>query len=101
MIKLESFYSESNELMHYKRAIDEIMRQKAHTLSVAEENIPRSVQEMVAAPENIFSMFNNADIKFPYITDVEGNKNPYHAWQFHRFFKQGQKPAQAGVPWSV
>ena len=25
--RLESFYSESNELMHYKRAIDEIMRQ--------------------------------------------------------------------------
>ena len=27
--RLESFYSESNELMHYKRAIDEIMRQKS------------------------------------------------------------------------
>ena len=26
-------------LMHYKRAIDEIMRQKEHTLSAAEENI--------------------------------------------------------------
>ena len=33
--RLESFYSESNELMHYKRAIDEIMRQKAHTLSAS------------------------------------------------------------------
>ena len=29
---------------------------------------------MTSAPDNIFSMFNNADIKFPYITDVEGNK---------------------------
>lgn len=72
--RLESFYSESNELMHYKRAIDEIMRQKAHTLSAAEENILAQCGEMAAAPENIFSMFNNADIKFPYITDVEGNK---------------------------
>lgn len=72
--RLESFYSESNELMHYKRAIDEIMRQKAHTLSAAEENILAQCGEMAVAPENIFSMFNNADIKFPYITDVEGNK---------------------------
>ena len=72
--RLESFYSESNELMHYKRAIDEIMRQKEHTLSAAEENILAQCGEMAAAPENIFSMFNNADIKFPYITDVEGNK---------------------------
>ena len=60
--------------MHYKRAIDEIMRQKEHTLSAAEENILAQCGEMAAAPENIFSMFNNADIKFPYITDVEGNK---------------------------
>lgn len=72
--RLESFYSESNELVHYKRAIDEIMRQKAHTLSAAEENILAQCGEMAAAPENIFSMFNNADIKFPYFTDVEGNK---------------------------
>ena len=72
--RLESFYSESNELVHYKRAIDEIMRQKEHTLSAAEENILAQCGEMAAAPENIFSMFNNADIKFPYITDVEGNK---------------------------
>ena len=72
--RLESFYSESNELMHYKRAIDEIMRQKEHTLSAAEENILAQCGEIAAAPENIFSMFNNADIKFPYITDVEGNK---------------------------
>ena len=50
------------------------MRQKAHTLSAAEENILAQCGEMAAAPENIFSMFNNADIKFPYITDVEGNK---------------------------
>ena len=55
-------------------ASDEIMRQKEHTLSAAEENILAQCGEMAAAPENIFSMFNNADIKFPYITDVEGNK---------------------------
>lgn len=62
--RLESFYGESDELVHYKRAIDEIMRQKAHTLSAAEENILAQCGEMAAAPENIFSMFNNADIKF-------------------------------------
>ena len=50
--RLESFYSESNELVHYKRAIDEIMRQKAHTLSAAEENILAQCGEMAAAPES-------------------------------------------------
>ena len=72
--KLEQFYIAEPQLLHYKRAIDEIMRKKEHTLSQAEENILAQTGEMAAAPENIFSMFNNADMKFPYITDVEGNK---------------------------
>ena len=72
--KLEQFYTDEPQLLHYKRAIDETMRRKEHTLSQAEENILAQTGEMAAAPENIFSMFNNADIKFPYITDVEGNK---------------------------
>ncbi len=60
--------------MHYKWAIEKIRRKKAHTLSQAEENILAQVKEVTSAPDNIFSVFNNADVKFPYITDVEGNK---------------------------
>lgn len=72
--KLEAFYVEQPELLKYKRVINEVMRKKEHTLTPAEENILAQTGEMAAAPENIFSMFNNADMKFPYITDVEGNK---------------------------
>ena len=72
--KLEKFYSDEPELLNYKRVIDEIMRKKAHTLSEPEEKILAAVGEVTSAPDNIFSMFNNADIRFPYITDVEGNK---------------------------
>lgn len=71
---IEQFYKDEPELLKYKRVIDEIQRRKAHTLSEAEEKILAAAGEVTSAPDNIFSMFNNADIKFPYITDVEGNK---------------------------
>lgn len=71
---LEKFYEQEPKLLKYKRAIDEILRQKEHTLSAAEESILAQVNELAAMPKNIFGMFNNADLKFPYITDVEGNK---------------------------
>lgn len=71
---IEMFYEQEPKLLEYKRAIDEILRQKEHTLSAAEESILAQVNELAAMPKNIFGMFNNADLKFPYITDVEGNK---------------------------
>lgn len=65
--RLESFYSESNELMHYKRAIDEIMRQKEHTLSAAEENILAQCGEMAAAPR-IYSACSTTRISNSHIS---------------------------------
>lgn len=71
---LAAFYSEKPELAQYKRAMDEIRRSKDHILSAAEERIMAEAGEVSTAPANIFSMFNNADIKFPSLTDVEGNR---------------------------
>ena len=50
------------------------MRAKAHTRSEEVESILAQAKDMSVAPYNIYSMFNNADIKFPSITDVEGNR---------------------------
>lgn len=71
---LEEFYNKEPRLEKYRRKIDEILREKEHTLSVAEENILAAASDMAGIPTNIYDMFNNADLKFPYFTDVEGNK---------------------------
>ena len=39
----------------------------------AEENILALAGDLAVGPDNIYSMFNNADLKFPTIRDVEGN----------------------------
>lgn len=71
---LEAFLAESEGLRFYKRFIDEIRRKKPHILSAAEEQVLAMTGEIVQAPGTIFSMLNNADIKFPYIKDEDGNK---------------------------
>lgn len=73
---IDAFYKEQPEILKYQRAIDEILRKKAHTLSKEEEKILADAGEIAVGPENIFSMFNNADIRFPAIKDTEGNELP-------------------------
>ena len=72
--KLDYFFKCQPGLEKYRRKIEEILRTKEHTLTTAEENILAAAGELAGLPKNIFDMFNNADLKFPYYTDVEGNK---------------------------
>ncbi len=68
-----NYYINSNdELKLYEFALREILRQKPHTLSAKMEELIANTGEMAEAPGNIFSMFNNADIKFQEIQDENG-----------------------------
>lgn len=80
--RLTAFLEENEALSHYRRAIDEILRTRAHTLSEAEERLLAKANEVMEAPGNIFSSFQNADIKFPSIRDMEGNRIPVTAGNF-------------------
>lgn len=62
--KLEKFYKTDPELENYRRKISECLRMKPHILSKELEEILAQTGEMARAPENIFSMFQNADLKF-------------------------------------
>lgn len=94
---LESFYEQEPELEMYRRAIEVITRQREHTLSAAEENILAAAGELASSPENIFTMFNNADIKFPSITDVEGNRIPITHANFIKFLNDKDRSLRKEV----
>jgi len=72
--RLAGFIKENDRLAHYKRYIDEIVRTKPHVLSAGEEQILALSGEMANAPGSVYSMLNNADIKFPVIEDEKGNE---------------------------
>lgn len=69
---LNKYCEESEELSLYKQDLDDILRQKEHVLSIKEENLLAQMGEVANSPEQIFSMLNNADLKFPTIKDENG-----------------------------
>lgn len=72
--KLEEFHNQNHDLDLYRKFFDELLRQKEHILSPAEEKILAMTADLSIAPRNIFGMFNNADIKFPIIKDEKGEE---------------------------
>lgn len=72
---MERFFREQPEMELYRLCIDRVRRRRAHILSEAEERIMALTGEMTGSPDNIFSMFNDADLKFPDATDKDGNKH--------------------------
>jgi oligoendopeptidase F len=58
----------------YRQYIYELLRQKQHILSDREEELLALSGEIAHAPSDIFSMFNNADIRFDYIKDEKGEE---------------------------
>jgi oligoendopeptidase F len=66
---LAEYKAEKEELKFYNHFFDNILRQKEHYLSAAEEKILALAGEVTQSSENIFSMLNNADLEFPLIED--------------------------------
>lgn len=56
----------------YAHFFHSLLRQKAHTLSPAEENLLAQAAELGGAPQQIFAMLNDADIRFPAVKDSQG-----------------------------
>lgn len=72
--KILGYLDTTDGLEVYTFLIKDTLRQKAHVLSAAEENILAQMSEVTGATNDIFTMLNNADIKFAEITDEDGDK---------------------------
>lgn len=72
--ELKRFFEEQPELKAYEVTIREIVRTRAHSLSKEMEQLLASAGEMAQAPSNGFGMLANADLKFPSVTDRDGNE---------------------------
>lgn len=73
---LAKFYEEEPELELYRLVLDRVRRDKEHILSEKEEAIMAAAGQLKNAPDNIYGMFENADIKFPNAVDSTGKEYP-------------------------
>lgn len=73
--KLTAFRQEkAADLAVYDHFFHSLLRQKAHTLSPTEEHLLAKTAELGGAPQQIFTMLNDADIRFPSIHTADGEE---------------------------
>ena len=69
---LARFYAEEPKLETYRRSIDKLRRRKAHILSPECEKILAAAGEISECPDRTYSMCHDADMRYPDVTDAEG-----------------------------
>ncbi len=80
-------YLSDEKLSFYKKYIEEILREKPHTLNEREEEILAATSELSTVPESVYDMLSFADLEFPEIEDEEGNKVKITHSNFSTFMK--------------
>ena len=71
--KLQEFMNAENGIGHFKRALEQLLAKKPHTLDAEKEELLAASAEATQGASRIFNMFNNADIQFPAIQDQDGD----------------------------
>ena len=72
--KLAQFLQHTDGLALYKQQLDDLNRKRPHIRSAEVEAVLAAAGEVTGAPDDIFSMIDNADLKLPEITDEKGEK---------------------------
>lgn len=73
---LESFFAQEPALAHYRLVLKRIRSKKDHTLSPDGEALLASAERMGQAPDDIFSLLNDADMTYPDAVDGKGEAHP-------------------------
>ena len=69
---LDRFIEEKPELGAYRHFFDRILREKAYKLSPKEETLLARAGQIFSGPEEIYSLFSNADLTFDPVVDEQG-----------------------------
>ncbi|MBN7772207.1 oligoendopeptidase F [Clostridium aminobutyricum] len=68
------FIQAENGLKIYEYVILDMLREKEHVLSKAEENLLAQMSEVTSATNDIYTLLNNADMKFGTMIDEDGDE---------------------------
>ncbi|MCU0343563.1 MAG: oligoendopeptidase F [Ignavibacterium sp.] len=71
--KLMGFINSHPDLKIYKQSFDDLLRFRKHTLEREQEELLAMASEVTQVPYNTYSLFTNADLQFPKVTDENGN----------------------------
>ena len=71
---INNWLSTQEGLKVYDHFLHEVNRRRDHVLSAEQEHILAMAGELAAAPRTIYTMLNNADLRFPNVHDENGEE---------------------------
>jgi oligoendopeptidase F len=84
---IERYLTQEPELERWRHALESLLRLRAHVLSADQEMLLAGAGELAAAPNNIFTMLNNADIDHGTLRDEDGNEVALTKSNYGRFME--------------
>lgn len=78
---------EGDTLKPYRRVLKNLVRSRAHTLSSPEERLLALASEPLGAADQIFTMLNNADIRFGTVKNEKGEEVELTQENYRRFIE--------------
>jgi oligoendopeptidase F len=89
--RLRGWIEKDPGLQLYRHRLEDILRTKAHTLSQEEEKLLALSAEATRTPATVFSMLDNADLRYPSIKDEKGEEVELTKARYSRFIESGDR----------
>ena len=80
-------YLNDADLSGYKFFIESVVKEKPHVLSKEKEELLAALSDSLNAPDEIFSIFTNADMTFKDVEDEEGKMHPLTEGSYSTYIK--------------
>lgn len=94
---LLGFVNDNEGLKTYEFVIRDALRQKKHVLSAPEEAVLAQMGEITGATNDIFTMLNNADLKFGKIVDSDGDEVELTHGNYIKFMEGYDRDVRQGA----
>lgn len=94
---LDRFLTEEPGLQLYRHELEDLAREREHVRTAEVEALLAEMAEVTAAPQAIFGMLDNADMKFPMVRDEAGNEVELTKGRFSRFMDSQDRTVREGA----
>ncbi|MBN2290647.1 MAG: oligoendopeptidase F [Candidatus Glassbacteria bacterium] len=74
-----------------RHLVEDILRTREHTLGPEQEKLLAMSSEVTRSPQTIFSMLDNADIRYPAIEDENGEQVELTKARYQKFLESGDR----------
>lgn len=81
----------SEKLAFYRTSLEKLLKERPHTLSAKEERILGLSSDVMNSASKTYSMLNDADMKFPVLTDEHGEKVTLTHGNYINFLESGDR----------